>query len=190
MSYAEIIFKADSLFNLRKHALKVTSGFRSSSFSIAGVIGSMQATEVIKIILNKEGVLSGKLFSFDALNFTTQIVPLERDPVNSIVKALGEYQDLCLSEKDSVNVISPEEIKIMLSANPEITVVDLREEEEMTDLGFDSISIPHYKISEYIPQILSMKTVVFYCTYGIRSIYVINYFQKLYKKENLYNLVL
>jgi len=158
--------------------------------SIAGTIGSMQATEVIKIILNKEGVLSGKLFSFDALTFTTHIVPLERDPVSSIVKTLGEYHDLCLSEKGSVKVISTEELKIMLSNNLKITVIDLREEEEITDLGFESISIPHYEISEHIPQILSMDTVVFYCTYGIRSMYLINYLQNVYKKENLYNLVL
>jgi adenylyltransferase/sulfurtransferase len=158
--------------------------------SIAGIIGSMQATEVIKIILNKEGVLSGKLFSFDSLNFTTQIVPLEKDPESSIVKELGEYQDLCLSEKDTVQVISPGELKTMLAYNSYITIIDLREEEEITDLGFESISIPHYKISEYIPQILSMNVVVFYCTYGIRSMYVINYLQNVHKKENLYNLVL
>ena len=143
-----------------------------------------------KIILNKEGVLSGKLFSFDSLNFTTQIVPLEKDPESSIVKELGEYQDLCLSEKDTVQVISPGELKTMLAYNSYITIIDLREEEEITDLGFESISIPHYKISEYIPQILSMNVVVFYCTYGIRSMYVINYLQNVHKKENLYNLVL
>lgn len=158
--------------------------------SIAGVIGSMQATEVIKIILNTEGVLSGKLFSFDALNFTTHIVPLERDPVSSIVKTLGEYHDLCLSEKDSVQVISSDELKTMLAYNPEITIIDLREKEETTDLGFQSISIPHYEISEHIPKILSLDTVVFYCKYGIRSMYVINYLQNVHKKENLYNLVL
>lgn len=158
--------------------------------SIAGTIGSMQATEVIKIILNKEGVLSGKLFSFDALTFTTHILPLERDPESSVVKNLGEYHDLCLSEKGSVQEVSYDELKMMLANNPKISIIDLREKEEISDLGFESISIPYYEISEYIPQILSMDFVVFYCTYGIRSMYVINYFQNVHKKKNLFNLVL
>ncbi len=158
--------------------------------SIAGIIGAMQATEVIKIILNKEGVLSGKLYSFDALNCTTHIVPFERDPEHSIVKELSEYQDLCLSEKDFVPEITPDELKIMLANNPKLSIIDLREKEEISDLGFESISIPYYEISEHIPQILSMDFVVFYCTYGIRSMYVINYFQNVHKKKNLFNLVL
>lgn len=158
--------------------------------SIAGTIGSMQATEVIKIILNKEGVLSGKLLSIDFLNFNTQLVPFDRDPENSNIKTLGDYEDLCLSEKDSVHVISSEELKKMFAIDPEITVIDLREKEELDDIGFDCISIPYYEISEHMPFILSGKTVVFYCKYGIRSMYVIKYLEKIHKKENLFNLVL
>ena len=158
--------------------------------SIAGTIGSMQATEVIKIILNKKGVLSGKLLSIDFLNFDTQLVPFDRDPENSIVKTLGNYEDLCLSETDSVHVISSEELKKMFAHDPEITVIDLREKEELSDIGFESISIPYYEISEHMPLILSGKTVVFYCKYGIRSMYVIKYLEIIHKKENLFNLVL
>ena len=158
--------------------------------SIAGTIGSLQATEVIKIILNQEGVLSGKLLSIDFLNFNTQLVPFDRDPENSIVKTLGDYEDLCLSDKDSVNEISFEELKKMLAIDPDVIVIDLREKEEISDIGFDCISIPYYEISEHMLLILSGKTVVFYCKYGIRSMYVIKYLEKIHNKENLFNLVL
>ena len=65
--------------------------------SIAGTIGSMQVTEVIKIILEKEEVLSGKLFIIDSLDFTTHIITFERNPEDSNIRTLGEYNDICLS---------------------------------------------------------------------------------------------
>ena len=173
------------------HPLEVLSCAETGVIgSIAGTIGSMQATEVIKIILKKEEVLSGKLFIIDSLNFTTQIISFERNPENSKIKTLGDYDDICLSENNSIKELSAFELRKMISKNPEITVIDLREETEKNDIGFDCISIPYYEISRKIHLILNRDTVVFYCKHGIQSMHVINYLQKVHKMENLYNLVL
>lgn len=158
--------------------------------TIAGVIGSLQANEVLKIILNKEAVLSDKLFSFDALSFTSHFVPFIRDPEYSQVKALGEYTDLCLTEKEPVNSVTPGDLRTMLEINPQIKLIDLREPENVTDLGFETVSIPYYKISEYIPELLTYECAVFYCNYGIRSSYVITYLKKLHNRRNLFQLVM
>ncbi len=158
--------------------------------SIAGTIGSMQATEVIKIILEKKEVLSGKLFVIDSLNFTTQIISFVRNSENSNIKTLGDYNDVCLSEKDSIKEISAKDLKKMLRKKPEITIVDLRDETERDDIGFNCISIPYYEISKKINLIRNKDQVVFYCKYGVQSTNVINYLQKVHKMENLYNLVI
>lgn len=158
--------------------------------SIAGTIGSMQATEVIKIILQKEGVISGKLYIIDALDFTTQIISFERIHENSDIKKLGDYDDFCLDEKDSIEEITAGELTKMLIKNPEITIIDLRAEDERSDIEFDCISVPYYEISQNLPLLLNKSIIIFYCTYGIHSVSVINYLKNVYKMKNLYSLVL
>jgi molybdopterin/thiamine biosynthesis adenylyltransferase len=173
------------------HPLEVPSCAETGVIgSIAGTIGSMQATEVIKIILEKDEVLSGKLFIIDSLSFTTQIVSFEKNPEYSKIKALGDYDNICLSEPNSVHEISPEDLRILLSNNPELKIIDLRDETENSNIGFDCISIPYYKISGKLHLILKKEPIVFYCKYGVQSMHVINYLQQVHKMENLFSLVL
>lgn len=173
------------------HPLEVPSCAETGVIgSIAGTIGSMQATEVIKIILEKDEVLSGKLFIIDSLSFTTQIVSFKKNPENSNIKTLGEYDEIYISEKNSVKEISPVDLEEMLRKNPELSIIDLRDEAEKDNIGFDCLSIPYYKISEKLHLILKKDPIVFYCKYGVQSMYVINYLQQVHKMENLYSLVL
>ncbi|MEI6049809.1 MAG: ThiF family adenylyltransferase [Bacteroidota bacterium] len=173
------------------HPLEVPSCAETGVIgSIAGTIGSMQATEVIKIILEKDEPLSGKLFIIDSLSFTTQIVSFEKNPENSKIKTLGDYDEICLSDNNSVHEISQVELRKLLKKKPELTIIDLRDEVEKNDIGFDCISIPYYKISGKLHLILKKNTIVFYCKYGIQSMHVINYLQQVHKMKNLYSLVL
>jgi sulfur-carrier protein adenylyltransferase/sulfurtransferase len=179
------------LYPLPPHPLEVPSCSDIGVIgSIAGTIGSMQATEVIKIILNMDEVLSGKLFILDSLNFTTQIISFAKNPENLKIKTLGDYEDLCFSDNKKIREVTPVDLTRMLSENPEIAVVDLREETDKKDIGFECISIPFYKISQNLHLILNRDTIVFHCKHGIHSMHVIHYLQKVHKMENLYNLVL
>ncbi len=63
----------------------------------------------------------------------------------------------------------------MISKNPEITVIDLREGSERSDIGFNCISIPYHEIYQNFHLILNKDIIVFYCNYGIQSTSVINY---------------
>lgn len=160
--------------------------------SVAGIIGAMQATEVIKIILKKDGVLSGVFFSIDTLNFSTYTTSYTRDEDAAKISELGEYDDICLSNTTNVPIITREQLKQMLEepTSGHFNIIDLREPAEITDLGFKTISIPFYNISENIPALLTMDSIVFYCKYGIRSTYVVNYLSTVYQKEKLYSLEL
>lgn len=158
--------------------------------SIPGMIGSLQATEVFKIILGLDGVLSGKIFMIDTLNFNSLISTFERDPVLSEITELGEYEDNSLCDNKSVKDISAETLVKMLSKNPGIQVIDLRDKEDNDYIGFKTIPIPHYDVSRRIKLFSGKDAVVFYCRSGNRSITVINYLQKVHKMENLFNLVI
>lgn len=158
--------------------------------SVPGLIGSLQATEVLKIILGLDGVLSGKLFMIDTLNFNTWISTFEKNPEFSKITGLGEYEDCSLYDNKSIKEISAGTLRKMLSKNPGILVIDLRDKEDKDDIGFKTISIPHYDVSRKIKRFSSNDAIVFYCRSGSRSINVINYLQKVHKMDNLYNLIL
>lgn len=157
--------------------------------SIPGMIGSLQATEVLKIIIGLGGVLSGKIFMIDTLNFTTCISSFERDPKLSKVIELGEYEDRSMCDNRSVREISAVILKRMLSKNPGVLVVDLRDKEDDADIGFKTLLIPYYNVCSNIKLFSNHAAVVFYCRSGNRSTNVINYLQKVHKLENLYSLV-
>jgi adenylyltransferase/sulfurtransferase len=158
--------------------------------SVAGIIGSLQATEVFKIILGLEGVLSGKLFMVDTLDFSTCISSFERNPDLAEITELGEYEDSSLYDKRSVKEISAGTLKKMLSIKPGIPVIDLRDKGDNNDIGFKTISIPYYDVSRKIKLFSVKDGIVFYCRSGSRSINVINYLQKEYNFEYLYSLVI
>jgi sulfur-carrier protein adenylyltransferase/sulfurtransferase len=153
--------------------------------SVAGIIGSMQATEVIKIILGQEEILSGKLFCFDSLSFTTQIVSFGRNNENLKVDSLDDYDDDYCTDIESVKELSAFDLKRMVGENPDLTIVDLREETEKEDIGFKCVSIPYYEISQKINNFLKQDSIVFYCKHGIQSMNVINYLRRVHKMENL-----
>lgn len=157
--------------------------------SIAGTIGSMQATEVIKIILGKEEVLSGKLFIIDSLNFNTQIITFPKIEANSDIKILGDYEELCLSDNSSVTEISKSELEEMLKKDKSLTIVDLREDANNPPIGYKVLHIPYYEISAKLHLLLNKNPLVFYCANGIQSMHVISYLQKVHKMENLYSLI-
>ncbi len=158
--------------------------------SVPGLIGSLQATEVLKIIIGHPGVLSGKIFMIDTLNFSTLVSSFKRDPDFSKITELGEYEDLSLYDNSTINEISGDTLQEMLSGKQNIIVVDLRDEEDNEDIGFKTISIPHFDISRKIRLFSDKDTVVFYCRSGSRSSSVINYLQKVHNKQNLYSLVI
>lgn len=157
---------------------------------VAGIIGSMQATETIKIILGMNGILSGKLFYFDSRDYTSQIFSFKKDPFNSIVNELGIYDDLCLSEKDLVKEITSEKLKLILSDYPDLKVIDLRDEPEKKDIGFKTLSIPFNDLQRSIKLIPEKGPKVFYCGGGVKSSIAINYLNKVLNMSDLYSLII
>ena len=173
------------------HPLEIPSCEESGVIgSVTGLIGALQATEVFKIILDLGGILSGKLFMIDTLNFNTQVSSFVRNPEFSKITELGEYEDVSLCNTQSVREISADDLNKMLSINPGIRVIDLRDKEDNEDIGYETIMIPHFEINRMINLISATDPVVFYCRSGSRTISVINYLQEVYKMNNLYSLMI
>lgn len=74
--------------------------------AVAGIIGTIQANEVLKYILGIEGLLLGKLLIFNALDSSFRQVKVPQDPEcpvrgeNPTVRQLIDYEEFCSLRKN------------------------------------------------------------------------------------------
>ena len=113
-----------------------------------------------------------------------------KTPELSVVTELGEYEDNSLCNKKSVREVTGNTLNALIAKGSKVLIVDLRDKEDNEDIGFKTISIPHYDVRRKINLFSDCDAVAFYCRSGSRSTSVINYLQKLYKLENLFSLVI
>ncbi|NJR67145.1 MAG: molybdopterin-synthase adenylyltransferase MoeB [Leptolyngbyaceae cyanobacterium CRU_2_3] len=62
---------------------------------LCGIVGSIQATETIKIILGQGNTLSGRLLLYNALNMSFRELKLRPNPVRPVIEKLIDYEEFC-----------------------------------------------------------------------------------------------
>lgn len=147
---------------------------------LPGIIGSLQASEVIKVITGIGKPLSGRLLLFDALNFETRIVKFTRDENNPLngrnptISKLIDYDEFCgikpsFLSNNQIKELSVLELKQWIDAKKDFQLIDVREpfEHDLVNIGGELI--PLSRITEKVGIISRDKPVVFYCKTGIRS---------------------
>ena len=161
---------------------------------LPGIIGSLQANEVIKIISGVGDPLAGRLFLFDALTFETRTLKVHKNPDTPEIKELIDYEHFCglnlngQSNKEEVKEITVSELKSLKDNNEEFQLVDVREQYEFDICNIDGELIPLGEVLDHVDQISSDKKVVVHCRSGARSATAINQLEKKFGFENLYNL--
>ncbi len=166
---------------------------------LPGIIGSLQANEVLKVIAGIGEPLSGRLFLFDALTFETRTLKVRRDPTNPLngenptQTDLIDYQQFCgIGPKEEVQEglkeISVEELSELQKANADIQLVDVREPYEYDIANLGGELIPLGEITDTFNRIASNKQVVVYCRSGMRSAQAIEILENNLGFTNLYNL--
>jgi len=137
---------------------------------LPGIIGTMQANEVLKLILGIGDLLSGKVLYYNAL--TTQTTTLK------INKSEKEIQKVLISESffdtlsNDLNCEVPvPEISIKeVHKNENILFIDVRERNAFPKIDvLNSIHIPLSEIEKNIDKIDSDKTKFIFCQAGIKS---------------------
>jgi len=163
---------------------------------LPGIIGSMQALEVIKIAAQTGDVLSGRLFLFDALSFETRTFNISRNPENPIngthptLTALIDYEQFCgvpAMEKKIKNV-SPEQLQEWQQEGIVYQLIDVREQQEYDLVNLGGLLIPLGTIGDLPQKIDKDKKVVIHCKSGGRSAKAIRLLEEKYGFTNLYNL--
>ena len=159
---------------------------------LPGIIGSMMASEAIKVIAQMGTTLSGKLLVFDALDFSTYTLKIAKNPDNPIsganpsVTELIDYEAFCMGniEAKQLTEISVQELANRLKEN-EVFLLDVREDYEYEIANLGGVLIPLNKVIYQVDRIPKDKDVVVMCKTGGRSAKVI----ELLKKQGYENLV-
>ena len=160
---------------------------------LPGMIGSMQALEVIKVAAGIGETLSGKLFLMDALSFTTRTLKIRKDPDNPIsgenptISQLIDYEEFCGVGKSASASISVEDLNSWKTTGKDFMLIDVREEEEYDQANIGGELIPLATIRDAVQNIPKDRPVVVMCRSGKRSQTAILQLEPL-GFSNLYNL--
>jgi len=160
---------------------------------LPGIIGTLQANEVIKVITGIGEPLAGRLFLLDALTFETRTLKLHKDPNTPEIKELIDYEQFCgigTTERQNNNVkeVTVQELYDMQVKGEDYELVDVREPYEYDIANLGGKLIPLKTVTDNIDQIPSSKKVVVHCRSGARSAQAIEQLEKKFGFENLYNL--
>ncbi len=171
---------------------------------LPGVIGVIQATEAIKIILGIGNTLSGRLLLYDALDMKFREVKLRRDPAcpacgeHPTIQDVVEYEQFCglppteaeepAEEPLGPDDITPRQLKRMLDENPDLFVLDVREPHEVAICRIEgSWEIPLGELPTRYAEVPRDRDVVVHCKMGGRSAQAVE-FLKSQGYDNVRNL--
>ncbi len=153
---------------------------------LPGVIGSLQALEVIKIVLGTGKTLSGRLLIFDALELSWREVALRRNPDCPVCgdeptqTGLIDYENFCgLSsaaeaepESSRFDEVNAKELQARLSGPHPPFLLDVREpfEWDIVSLQEDgAVLVPLGELAERLGELPEGRDIVVYCRSGVRS---------------------
>lgn len=150
---------------------------------LAGIIGTKQANEVLKLILGIGTPLSGKLWLYNALSEEVTIIKIKRSEA-SIEKALkkAQYFEAHINGVKCTNTAHEISFEEAIQ-NPNTLFVDVRkpDEEPKVNSSLNSINIPLHELKHNLSTIALGKDIVFFCQSGERSLQAVSIFKKHYK---------
>ena len=147
---------------------------------LPGVVGALQATEAIKILLGIGEPLVGRLLLYDALAMSFEELKLRRDrrcPLCGEAPTIRELQDypaFCGTGRGGdaapVEEITPRELRRRLDAGEDLTLVDVREPQEWAVCRIQGARlVPLGTLPERLHELDPSRSYVLHCRSGARS---------------------
>ncbi len=158
---------------------------------LPGLVGLIQATEAIKLILGKGEPLIGRLLLVDALGMRFRELKLRKNPdcvvcgKHPTVTTLIDYEEFCGlrgQEQPVANTgvpeISVEELKRRLDAKDDLFILDVREPHEYQICNLNGHLIPLNDLPKRVSELDSSKDMVVHCRSGGRSAKAVEFLQQ------------
>lgn len=144
---------------------------------LPGIIGTLQATEAIKLLTGIGDPLVGRLLLFDALTMSFRTIALRRDvdcPSCGVNRSgeLIDYEQLCGIVEERVASIAPHELAEILEKGESVDLVDVREKYEWNIAHLPGARlVPLGRIADEVGSFDPSRKTVLYCKTGMRSMH-------------------
>lgn len=144
---------------------------------LPGLVGVIQATEALKLVLGIGDALVGKLLLVDALRMQFRTLKLARDPEcpacgTRTLRELIDYDSFCGvgAGSEAVPEIAPLELKELLEKGAPLALIDVREPREWEMARIEGARlVPLGTLGAEIPRLDRAAEIVVYCKSGARS---------------------
>ena len=158
---------------------------------LPGIIGVMQATEAIKLIIGKGKPLVGRLLLYDALEMKFRELKIRKDPSCPVCSAhptiteLQDYAYFCgIGAEDGASstpmeAMTASQLKQTLDSGRKVTLLDVREPQEYQITHLEGAKlIPLNDLPSRMNELDTADDIVVYCHHGMRSAKAINLLKK------------
>ncbi|MBO9200861.1 MULTISPECIES: molybdopterin-synthase adenylyltransferase MoeB [Niastella] len=163
---------------------------------LPGIIGSLQALEVIKVITGVGEPLAGRFYIFDALNFESRTFNISRrddNPLNGknpTITQLIDYEQFCgvkAVEKPVKELTAAALYELQVKGTP-FQLIDVREPYEYEIVNIGAELIPLATVAAQADKFNKDIPVIVHCKMGGRSAKAIRELEEKFGFTNLYNL--
>jgi sulfur-carrier protein adenylyltransferase/sulfurtransferase len=159
---------------------------------LPGIVGTIQATEILKLALGKGSSLIGRLLLFNALEMKFREVRLRRDPKcplcgeNPTITKLIDYEMFCgITPQSAVPDVNPDEVsvqdmkKALENSALGIKVIDVREPDEYQIAHIDGVPlIPLGTLPQRFTELDPNQQIYIHCKSGVRSLRALHFLRE------------
>jgi sulfur-carrier protein adenylyltransferase/sulfurtransferase len=157
---------------------------------LPGLVGVIQATETIKLILRSGDPLIGRLLLIDALGMKFRELKLRKNPdcpvcgKHPTVTELIDYNEFCGIRGEEAPVeagvpeIQVEDLKRRLDSGEDLFVLDVREPHEYQICNINGHLIPLGELPKRAHELDSSREIVAHCRSGVRSAKAVNFLRQ------------
>ncbi len=168
---------------------------------LAGIIGSIQANEALKLIIGIGEHLAGKMLSVDSLYLKSRILNVKKDnkcPLCGISRTIlsvedFDYEEFCGMKQDEEEIpvegLTPDELAKRIDNNDPMTIIDVREPHERAIMRLpNAVVLPIGQLVRRMKELDPGIDTIFVCKSGKRSILAINTLREAGYEGKMYNL--
>jgi sulfur-carrier protein adenylyltransferase/sulfurtransferase len=146
---------------------------------VPGLVGTIQATEAIKMLLGLGDTLVGKLLTIDVMKMSFRTLTIQKDPGcpacgTHEITELIDYDEFCSGTKaqpvNAIQEIQPSQLASRLKKGEQLEIIDVREPYEW-EIGHipGARLVPLATIADEIPRLDKRRETILYCKMGARS---------------------
>ncbi len=160
---------------------------------LPGLIGTVQATEALKVVLGLGDVLSGRLWVLDTLSFQSRTLRFKRDAVQSLINldtaSPADYFDSSCAPAATTSIVTASDLQLLLAAAEPPLLLDVRGPLEYQRRHLPgALLLPLPQLAARAAEVPRTRPVVVYCQSGVRSAKAVELLQREFGYTNLLTL--